>query len=87
MKKDPVKAKKEPHMKLPVHITVLHNQKFAAISSNLVKIAIFKDIFAPGNFKEMAKYTYICIRISQKIPILTSNLFVHCFLPTPYTTD
>ena len=48
-------SKKDPHMKLLIHFTVLHIQKFAAISPNLVKIALFKDIFAPGNL-EMAKY-------------------------------
>ena len=48
-------------MKLPVHFTAQHIQKIAAISSNLVKIAIL-------------------IRIAQKIPILTYDMFMHAFL-------
>ena len=62
-------------MKLPVHFTVLHIQKFSAISSNLVKIALFKDILAPGNL-EMTKYTCIYIKNIQKYP--DSNLQYIC---------
>ena len=79
-KKTQKRSKKDPQMKLPVHFTVLHIQKFSAISSNLVKIALFKGSFAPGNL-EMAKYTWIYIKSGQKIPILTCNTFVDTFLP------
>ena len=79
-KKTQKRSKKDPQMKLPVHFTVLHIQKFSAILSNLVKIALFKGSFAPGNL-EMAKYTWIYIKSGQKIPILTCNTFVDTFLP------
>ena len=55
------RLKKDPHMKLPVHFTVLHIQKFADILSNLAKIALFKNIFAPCSL-EMTKYTEFMLK-------------------------
>ena len=50
LKKDPVKAKKWPSQNLyrvlSAHFTVLQYKEFAAISSNLIKTAIFKNVLA-----------------------------------------
>ena len=85
-KKTQKRSKKNPQMKLPVHFTVLHIQRFSAISSNLVKIALFKGSFAPGNL-EMTNYTWIYIKSGQKNPILTCNTFVDTFLPRALLTE
>ena len=58
LRKNPVKAKIRPfqcfYMIVLAHFTVLQNQEFAAISWNLIKIAIFKEIMAIVNL-EMIK--------------------------------
>ena len=46
------------HIQL-AHFTELQNQEFAAISCNLNKIEIFKDIMAIGNL-EMIKNMNLC---------------------------
>ena len=58
LRKNPVKAKIRPfqcfYMIVLAHFTVLQNQEFAAISWNLIKMAIFKEIMAIINL-EMIK--------------------------------
>ena len=58
LRKKPVKAKLRPsqcfYMILLAHFTVLQNQEFAAISWNLIKIAIFEKIMGIVNL-EMIK--------------------------------
>ena len=74
-KKTQKRSKKDPQMKLPVHFTVLHTQKFC---SNFIKFGqncCFRRYFPPGNY-EMSKYTWICIRIAQKNPDF--NLWFIC---------
>ena len=55
LRKNPVKAKIRPfqcfYMIVLAHFTVLQNQEFAAISWNLIKIAIFKEIMAIVNLE------------------------------------
>ena len=50
LRKDPKKAKKGPYQNqyrvLSAHFAVLQYKEFAAISSNLIKTAIFKIVLA-----------------------------------------
>ena len=61
-------------MILLAHLTVLQNQEFAAISWNLIKIAIFKDIMAIVNLEMIKIYEFVLE--SAKYP--NSNIHFIC---------
>ena len=54
---------------------LLHSSTEPGIYSNLLKIALFKNILTLGLLKML-----IWIRIAQNIPMLTYELIVHAFL-------
>ena len=60
LRKNPVKVKIIPsqcfYMILLPHFTALQNPEFAAISWNLIKIAIFEKIMAIVNLEMIKKY-------------------------------
>ena len=63
LRKNPAKAKIRPsecfYMILLAHLTVRQNQEFAAISWNLIKIAIFKEIMAIVNLEMIKIYEFV----------------------------
>ena len=70
MRKVPIKAKKGPYTFLLDTACPLYNLEFAAILSNLVKIANFQSYFCPWQFRNDKIYINLH-NVRPKNPILT----------------